>query len=212
MVKARAFGRTAGAALVLTVVLGSLGVLSARPADGQVGGADLRVGVVDLATVFKEYKRSAELEKKINQERDDLKKGLDEVRDKIKEIQKQMDLLDYESEAYKLREEEKAIELARFELMKRRLERTIKTRWEEYNLQLLEDIEKVVQDYGKENHFTLILKVDGEAPAGDQKLLQAGLKNVLYFAKHVDVTEDVVRILNGNYRRDLVPGAPGGGR
>jgi len=161
-----------------------------------------KIGVVDLAKVFKSYKKSSELEKRINGERDKLKETIDKQRKHIRDINREMDLLDIESEAYRTKEEEKRIELARFELMKERLQRTIKRRWEQYNLNLLEDIESVVKDYGKKHGFTLIFKVEGE-PIDERKLdklVQIGLKSVLYFSDRVDITEDVVTILNQRYK------------
>lgn len=172
------------------------------PQTGGVRGQDLKVGVVDLAAVFKNYKKSAELETRINAEKDRLRESLDAQRERIKEINKQMDLKDIESEAYAMLEEEKRIELARFELMKERLQRTIKQRWEQYNLDLLQDIQDVVRDYGHEHGFTLIFKVEGQ-PIEEHKLdmlVQIGLKNVLYFSPQVDITVDVVTILNARYQ------------
>jgi len=166
-----------------------------------VASAANKIGVVDLAKVFKNYRKSSELEKRINGERDKLKESIDGQRKKIQTLNREMDLLDVESEAYRTKEEEKQIELARFELMKERLQRTIKRRWEQYNLNLLEDIETVVKEYGKKNRFTLIFKVEGE-PIEEHKLdklVQIGLKSVLYFSDPVDITDDVVPILNQRY-------------
>ena len=109
--------------------------------------------------------------------------------------------MDVESETYQLKEEEKRIELARFELMKERLQRTIKLRWEQYNLDLLEDIEKVVKEFGKQKGFTMIFKVEGE-PIEEhkiEKLAQISLKSVLYFSSEVNITDEVVVLLNQRF-------------
>ncbi|MHC4391933.1 MAG: OmpH/Skp family outer membrane protein [Planctomycetota bacterium] len=171
----------------------------ARPAIGQAGGAEnVKVGVVGLAKVFEEYKKTKELEERINQERDKLKGELDAQRNRIKELNKEMELLDSDGDTYKLKEEERYLEAARLDLFKKRIERSIKIKWEEYNLLLLEDIEDVVSNYGKQNGYTLILKVEGQQD-DENKLPLFGLKNVMYFAPHIDITTDVVQILNQRY-------------
>jgi len=169
---------------------------SAQAAPPRVSG-EFKLGVVDLATVFKQYKKSSELEQKINEERDRLRKLLDEQKKIISKLLAEMDALDPLSESYQIKEDEKDSAVAKFDRMKKRLEETIKKRWEEYNLQLLEDIEQVVKAYGEEQRFTLILKVDGK-PTEESRLL-AGLKTVMYHSQDLDITAPVVVLLNKNF-------------
>lgn len=193
------WGRLALGAILGATLL-ALPVFALLPAR-VAADSSYKIGVVDLATVFKSYTRSAELERRINAERDRLKDELDGQRKKIQEINRELDQMDVESEAYQLKEEEKRIELARFELMKERLQRTIKLRWEQYNLDLLEDIEKVVKDFGKQKGFTMIFKVEGE-PIEEhkiEKLAQISLKSVLYFSSEVNITDEVVVLLNQRF-------------
>jgi outer membrane protein len=195
--------RLAAGACALALVAALGGAASAQQAPG------IKVGVVDLAKVFKGYKKSAELEERINGERDDLKGQLDELKKSISDLNKELDLLDFGSPSYQDKEEQKARAVGLYELKKRRLEDQIKRRWEEYNVQLLDDIGEVVSTYGKENAYTLILKVDTQ-PAEEQKLL-AGLKNVLYFADQIDITGDIVAILNRQYELEGGAAPSGGG-
>ncbi|RME76113.1 MAG: OmpH family outer membrane protein [Planctomycetota bacterium] len=178
-------------------VVAVLAAAGARAAHAQQAAAP-RIGVVDLARVFKDYKKSAVLEEKINGERDQLKAELDGIKKKISDLNKELDLLDFGSDSYRAKEEEKARLVGLYELKKRRLEDRIKRRWQEYNVELLDDIGAVVSAYGKEHGYTLILKVDTD-PSDEQKLL-AGLRNVLYFAEQIDITDQVVAILNRRYQ------------
>ncbi len=184
---------------------------AAAPARAQQA-APIKLGVVDLAKVFKGYKKSAELEKRINAERDALKAELDAIKKKISDLNKELDLLDFGSPTYQKKEEEKARAVGLYELKKRRLEDRIKRRWEEYNVALLDDINAVVAEYGKQHGYTLIFKVDTE-PSKDQKLL-AGLRNVLYFAQTIDITNDIVTILNRRYELEggAAPAKPAAGK
>lgn len=168
---------------------------------------ELKLGVVDLAQVFKAYDKSAMLEKRINAEREEFQDQLTAQKNVISDLTKELDLLDMVSQSYQLKEEEKAVALARFKLMKRRIDVTMKQRFEDYNLELLDDIEAVVQEYGKERAFTLILKVQTQ-PLDSQKLL-VGLKNVLYFADELDITKDVIVLLNRRYALDAANATKG---
>jgi Skp family chaperone for outer membrane proteins len=169
------------------------------PARVAAPAGQPKLGVVDLGTCFKQYKKSEELERKINDERERLKKDLDAQRSNISKLIKQLDDLlqsvDETSETYQIKEDEKDAAVARFDRTKKRLEEILEKRWKEYNLQLLEDIEKVVRAYGAERAFTLILKVDGGAN-DQQKMALAGLRAVMYYDKALDITADVVTILN----------------
>lgn len=157
-----------------------------------------RLAVVNLGRVFKNYKKSAELEARINAERVRLKGGLDVQRDLIASLNAELELYKIGSEEFDEKEEEKKIELARYQLLKERIQRKIKQRWEQYNLELLEDIEKVVEEYAKDS-FTLVLKVEGTPLDQENKLMQAGLKNVLYFHPSVDITDNIVSLLNRKF-------------
>jgi Skp family chaperone for outer membrane proteins len=187
-------------------------VLSQERAVRADGPPPFKVGVVDLATVFERYKKSKQLEQRINDERDRLKKELDDLRKEISEISKELELLDTSSQAYELKEEERKVSVAKFELKKERLESRIRKRWEDYNLEILDDIEAAVKKVGEEQKFTLILKVDGK-PADDRlmtgqyALAAKASKTVFYASGDVDITKSVVDVLNRQF--DLDPNSSG---
>src|SRR5207237_292800 len=119
---------TRGLAAALLVACASVPALAQdRPAPRadapRQAAAGPKIGVVDLGTVFKEYKKRAELEKRI--------------------------------------------------------------------------IDAVVRAFGKENDFTLVFKVDSN-PSEQQKML-AGMRAVMYYAKELDITSDIVAILNRRF-------------
>lgn len=201
------------ASLVLASALGIAGVHGLASAQQAGGGGlvarDLKIGAVDLASVYKQYKRSADLEQMINEKKDLLNNQLKDLEKEIKEVWKALDLLDPQSEAYQQKEDEKDMLVAKFDRMKKRRDEVLKKTWENYNLQLLDDIEKVVKAYGEDNKFTLILKIDGK-PTEEQRML-VGLKAVLYSAKELDITPAIVELLNRNYDKTRNTSAPGGG-
>ncbi|HVY62004.1 MAG TPA: OmpH family outer membrane protein [Planctomycetota bacterium] len=184
-------------ASILLAAVVALGAVSGGVARAQQAAPAPKLGVIDLAVAFKNYKKSAELEERINAEREQLRGDLEALKKEIAEKLKLMDALDPDSQSYIALEDEKDALVAKYDRKKKRLEETLKKHWEEYNAKLLDDIEKVVKAYGEDNRFTLILKVDGKV-SEDQRLL-AGLKAVLYSAKELDITGPIVDILNRNY-------------
>jgi Skp family chaperone for outer membrane proteins len=201
-------------ALILALALLASGPLAraqeARTQDAKGRPpADFRLGVVDLGKVFTSYKKTKDLEQRFNDERERLKKELDDLRKQISETTKELEMLDQASEAYAIKEEERAVLARKLEYKKERLEITIRKRFDEYRLQILDDIEQVVKAYGDEHHFTLIVKVEG-APTDQEKAVLGpmnleALKSVLYFSNEIDITPAIVEILNRRF--DLDPGA-----
>ncbi|MFC1706987.1 OmpH family outer membrane protein [Planctomycetota bacterium] len=201
--------RPAKAVLLIGAAVLLVGSLCVPKVAGQSRSDDaqkMKLGVVDLGIVFKRYKKSAELEKRINEEKDELTAKLKEQKEITENIADEMDVLDPDSETYRLKAEKQAVEAARFEYMKRRLEYTIKRKWEDYNRRLLADIDAAVKAYGEDNGYTLILKMEGRE-LGEQKLIEIGLMSVLYYSKQIDITEDIVRVLNKRHSMGQ-PSAP----
>ena len=199
-------------ASVLVLALACLVPCGAASAQGvPPPAAAMKVGVVDLGLVFKQYKKSADLEERINLDRERLRGDLDQQKKAISELIKVMELLDPDSDTYRVKEDEKDAAVAKFDRTKKRLEETLKKTWERYNLELLDDIEKIVKAHGEEQHFTFILKVDGKQTE-EQRML-VGLKAVLYSSRELDITPTIVEMLNRNYEISKVPGgsAPKGG-
>jgi len=168
------------------------------PAPVAAAPTEWKIGVVDLAAVFKDYHKSQDLEKKLNAEKEQLEKDIKAVHAKITDLNKQMDPLDPYGQTFRLLEEERDREVATFQLLKRRREDTLKRRIEEYNLILVDDIEQVVKQYGQDKKFSFILKSEGKAFEENKLLL--GLKAVLYYTHEIDVTKDIVDILNARFK------------
>ncbi len=185
---------------------GSAAVFLARAGAARAEGPPpIKIGVFDLATVFKGYKKSKELEQRITDERDALKRELDDLGKQIMDITKELDMLDRATQAYELKEEELKVVAARRELKKDRFENRLRKRWEEYNLEILDDIEAAVRAFGEKNGFSLILKVEGK-PLEDSRYLTGEVllaakasKSVLYAAPEIDISREIVEELNRRF-------------
>lgn len=166
-------------------------------------GPDVKIGVVDLqevSTRFDKWKRLAkDLEtesEKSNAELAKKEKELAELQEMLKEFEpgseKHTEVqIEFKTKEVKLR--------SFFEKEQKRL----KGRAEKMGGELLDNIEKVIQQYGRENGFTLIIKKEELPVEGrDWNELRGYVsrKSVMYYAPNIDITEKAVQILNNRFK------------
>ncbi len=186
-----------GAAIVATMLLASPAPSALAQEDGgrtSPFGRKMKLGVIEMDDIFKEYVRAKRLEDRINQEKKGLEDAIEKQRDRIIKLRKDAEFLT--GDALQDAEDEISIEVARLRLMKQRAEVTLKKKFEEYTTRVLGEIAEVVEEYGKKHDYTLILKVDSRKWGEDR--LQAALRSVLFHSKTVDITDTVLTILNGS--------------
>lgn len=174
----------------------------------------LKVGVVDIGLLFKEYKRKDDFEKEINRRRELMKKEIDGDAEGLKDsrIKLERSALREGGEAW-LREREK-IKMAQYslELKTERLQAALKNEVEQQTLQILTEIEGTIELYGKQFGYDLILKIDksergaavGQADSDlvahfQERIFRAQISDVLYYNREqLDITGSVLVILNGD--------------
>jgi Skp family chaperone for outer membrane proteins len=188
-------------AAILAALLTGAALTHAAGAGTSHPAQPVRIGSVDLASVFKEYKKSGILERKINDERDRLKADLDAIRAEIGRATRDLDGMDPKSEEYAKKDAERQLLAKKFDLSKEALEKKIRSRWEEYSLEIVTDIQSAVRAIGAEQEFTAIVQVRHDTPSSDtvdhEQLLAMSLQSILYTAPALDITADVTQRLNG---------------
>ena len=143
-------------------------------ADAQ----ELKLGYVDLAKVFDSYERTkrsdAALEQKGKQKEAELETRMNELR----KLRQNLELLSDDARDQKQREiEEKSDELQRF---RKNTARDLSRERDQVAKEILREIQQGITEYAKSNGYTLIL---------DERSL-------LYGQSAIDVTDDVLKILN----------------
>lgn len=170
----------------------------------------LLVAVVDVGKLFKEYKRKDEFENGINEQRKRLKAELEAEANKLKKLRTDFEKINFRkgSEPW-LREREK-LKLANYvlELKGERLQNALKNEVEHNTLQILQEIEGTIGNYGSRYGYDVILKIDKSARAGaggkggdlvehfQERIFRAQISDVLYFEEGLDITEPVLSYLN----------------
>ena len=144
-----------------------------------VEAAELKVGYVEMAKVFDGYERTkvsdATLERQGKQKETELEGRMNE----LKKLRESLELLNDQAKESKSKEiEEKADELQRF---RTNTARNLRRERDKIAKGILAEIQKGIEDYGKANGFSLIL---------DER-------TVLYGQPVYDVTDEVLKLLNG---------------
>ena len=152
-------------------------------ANTAFSASAVKIGVVDLDKVLNESEKGKEakgiLEKEIMRTQQELKKKEAEAKKIRDELNKKGSVLsesarkDKEAEYRRL-----AIEVQRFA---RDTEIEIKRKGDEMSKDMVKDLSKIVQDYGKKENFSIILGS------------RAGL---FYYSETVDLTDEILKIYN----------------
>lgn len=188
-------------ALALAVAAGASAIAQQQPKAAP----PLRVAVVDINLLFKNYKRKDEFEQSINERREKIKQEIDADQRALVAIRKEWNQYRENSEPW-LRSREK-LKMAQFslDLKGERLQAELKNRVEQRTLMILNEIERTVAEFGKTYGFDLILKIDrAEHGKGggelvehfQERIFRAQISDVLYFSGKLDITRNVLTVLN----------------
>ena len=142
---------------------------------------DMKIGYVDIFKVFNDYEKTKEYDEKLEAKKDVAEKKLEKKKEAIMKFQGKLDLL---KEGEKAKEEEKlSKELKEYRDLEREAFTDIRKERDEKMKDIVEDIDKIIKDYAKKNGFNLIINSNA----------------VLYGAKAMDVTDEILKISNKKY-------------
>ena len=146
------------------------------------GAEDNKIGYVNLSKAFDEYEETKQSDKSLEKKSEKDEKKRKKLADEIRKLKDEMVLLsDKAKEKQQAAIDEKIMSLQQFvkdardELKKER---------DEMLRDILVEIDKVIQDYGKKNGYTVILND----------------RSLVYGEKTIDITQDIIDILNKKKR------------
>ncbi len=149
----------------------------------SVYAQDMRIGYINLKKLLDDYEKVTDGEDKLlkqaekkNEEREDMVKDIKTLREKI-------ELLDDKEKDKKQQElDEKVKELQDFTYQTRT---SLRQDRDEKFREIMKEVKDVIGEYGKSNNYNIII---------DDTLL-------LYKQESLDVTEDIVKVLNERYKK-----------
>ena len=156
-------------AVLMLLFLGNTGLLRAE---------DFKIGYINLGKTFDEYKKTQTYEKKLGDKGEKKEKEREKLVQDIRGLKEEMVLLsDQGKENKQTMIDEKIKTLQDFD---RDTRDTLRQERDDMIRDILEEINKVIQDYGKKNGYTAILND----------------RVVIYGNETIDITQDIVDILN----------------
>ncbi|MBI2901150.1 MAG: OmpH family outer membrane protein [Planctomycetes bacterium] len=178
-----------------------------RVQEGRDGKKPFKLGVVNLKHCFEKdrYERIKEVDTELQKVYADYSASVMETQKKIEGLKLQLEGLKPEMSIYwdKLGQ----LKLAETELdFKKKFGRQqYLNKYNDLQIQIYNEIRRVVSIYGKEHGFDLILRVEepqleeDDNPQGVSARIQSRV--VFYYADGVDITADVIKLLNLEYQK-----------
>ncbi len=139
---------------------------------------DNKIGYVNLSEAFDEYERTKQSDKSLGKKSEKNEKKRKKLADEVRKLKDEMVLLsDKAKEKQQVAIDEKIMSLQQFVKDARD---ELKRERDEMLRDILVEINKVIQDYGKKNNYTAILND----------------RSLVYAKETIDITQDIIDILN----------------
>ena len=162
----------------------------------------LKVGVVDLNSVFEKYEKRRTFDAQLKEQGNQYQKIINDKKKELVSLNEKIQLLDLGSEARKKDEETFEKKNMEFESYAKFVERSMARKGKDCFESLYSEICKEVEDIGRREQYDLIIKKEEpELQSGGLSELQLkiAIKTVLYHSDSVDITNQVVENLNKRY-------------
>lgn len=184
----------------------------AFPLSGFAQGS-LKIGTVDMNRAFKEYNKTKDAEKKINEAKDAAKKEYDEradgykkALDEINKLNQQLETPALSADAKTQKAKERDEKITNIKNMEREINEFRQTREQQLQQQALrmregivQEITDVVMEKVKSNSMDLVLDKSG--------MSLNGVPLVLYSRENAEFTNDIISALNKPGRAEAAPAA-----
>ena len=191
-------------------LLSALAVGLAFPIAGFAQGT-LKVGTVDMNRAFKEYNKTKDSEKKINDAKDSAKMEYDDraesykkALEEINKLSQQLDAPALSADAKTAKAKERDEKIANLKNMEREINEFRQTREQHLQKQamrmresIIKEITDIVMERVKTNGFDLVFDKSG--------LNMNGVQVLLYSKDNMDFTTDVITALN---KKPVAPEKP----
>jgi len=198
---------------VLCVAPSAFAQQGAAPA---VADAPHKIGVIDMAFLFKNYKKFEALREDLKTEIEARDQEAKRKAENVKNLQEQMQTFKEGSENYLEIEKQIAGAVADFETFRKVAQRDFMRKESQLYKQVYLEVLDVVKKYAERFNYTLIVRCNRESMASvenPQQVLGRMNENVVYYRQRDDVTQRILDYLNGMYTQSAAkPAARGPAR
>lgn len=167
--------------------------------------AQTKTAVLDIATIFEKYDRTAYLEEEFLQKRKFLSEEADRRRQQVETLRKALtDAYKPGTPEYKQKQSELREAEVRFKAWGETEDENLKDAHKQSLLEIYDDVRTVVATLAKEKGIDLVLTYDRlteSAPDSESLRRQILLQKVLYYNPTLDITDAALAALNEQFRK-----------
>ena len=169
-----------------------------------------KVGLIDMAHVFKNYEKFTALREELKTEIQQSDAKAKAMAEQIQAVQKEMQDFKQGSPEYLAREKQLAQAASDFEAFRKVAQRDFLRKESRIYHTIYMEVTETVQKYAKIYNYTLIMRFNRESLDTDdpKKLIQGMNRQVVFHRADDDITLSVLDYLNRNYKSQA--GAAGG--
>jgi Skp family chaperone for outer membrane proteins len=166
---------------------------------------EFKIGIVDISSVFEKYQKRIDLDQELKEQEKGFQDEINKKRKEIIDLDEEIQLLDLGSESRSSNEnmlERKNVELEGYAKF---AERQLLKKYKDFFENIYQEVVHKVEEIGKQEGFGLIIKKEeSDVKSGKISDLQfkIGIRTVLYHSDSVDITLDVIDILNASYSKE----------
>ena len=152
-------------------------------AEAALAQSGEKIGYVDLSTAFDEYQKTKDFDKALEKKGDLKQEQREKLVKEIRNLREELDLLNEKARSKK--EEDIEAKIRFLQEFDQDAKSTLTKERDDMVRDILQEMNTVIQEYGEENGYSIILN--------DRVLL--------YGEESEDLTDEIVKILNDNYKR-----------
>lgn len=153
-------------------------------AAGLTFSEPLKIGYINLGKIFDEYEKTKEYDKTLEAKGTEKQKERDKLVNDIKRLKDELELLSEKGREEKQNQiDSKVTELKKFDTEVRE---TLTRQRDNFLKEIIKEIYATVEEYGQKEKYTMIIRAEGM---------------VIYGDKGVDMTDQIIKILNERYKK-----------
>lgn len=160
-----------------------------------------KVGLIDMARVFKEYKKFENLREDLKSEIAQSDEQAKAMATELQKLQEEMKTFEQGKPEYNSLEKQLAEKASKFEAFRKVAQRDFLRKESQIYKTVYLEVVDVVKKYSEIYHYTLILRFNSEKIEGSdpQKLIQGLNRQVIFHRPDDNITDSVITYLNRNY-------------
>lgn len=198
------------ATIVATLACFTLSVQAQQARAQQTSAGS--VAVIDISRIFKEHKRFRQSLEDMKKDVEAAESGLRKENDEIKKLVDQLKSGPFTqgSPQYKQQEELIATRNAQLQLKMNLQKRTFMQQEAKIYYNVYTEIEQEVKYFAQRYGINLVLRYNNiEMNPNDRAKVLAGVNRAIVYQNNIDITNDILKRLNGDAARKVGPQIPG---